>query len=132
MEKLGDLAARGHDIAHVRIFGLAQRSRHADVHGIEVADHRKVSRGLYFSGCNQRRQRGFGNVADIGISFIDPRDLGIAQIDAGYREPRLGKLDRQRQAHVTQADDPDLRLTCANLLLQHAGGCIRLNLYVAH
>ena len=37
MEILGDFVARRYDIAHIGIFGLAQRSRDADVDGIQVS-----------------------------------------------------------------------------------------------
>ena len=48
MEVLGDLLAGGHDVAHVRVFGLAQRRGHADVDGVELGDHGEIRGGAEF------------------------------------------------------------------------------------
>ena len=50
----------------------------------------------------------------------------VADIDAGYREPGLGELHRQRQAHISQADDSHARPARSDLVLEQRGsrfGC---------
>jgi hypothetical protein len=118
-----DLAARGHDVAHVWVLGFAQRRWHADVHRVQITDYGEIRRSFQLSGFDQRRERRVRNVPDIGIAGIDPRDFGITQIDTRYQKARFGEFDAQRQSHVTQAYNPDFCLACPDLLFQQLCGC---------
>src|ERR1035438_6970559 len=42
MEMLDDFLAGGHDVAHIRVFGLAQGRGHADVDGVQVAHRAEI------------------------------------------------------------------------------------------
>ncbi len=108
-EVLGGLLAGRHDVAHVGIFGLAQRSGDRDVDGIQIGDHREIRGGVEFSGFHQRAQSVAGYVLHIGFARVQPRDLRFLNVDARDRKAGFGELDGQRQTHITEADDTDAR-----------------------
>ena len=62
------LLAGGHDEAHVRILGFAQRGGDGDVDGIELADRGEVRGGVKFSGFYQRPEHIGRNILDIGFA----------------------------------------------------------------
>ncbi len=105
MEILRDFLAGGHDVAHVRIFGLAQRRGHADVDGVEIADGGKIGGGAKFAVRHERLDGRRRNVADIGIARVDSLGFAFAQIDARNVEAGLGVFDGQRQPDIAQSDD---------------------------
>ncbi len=122
MEVLRDLFARRDDVAHVGVFGLAQRRGDADVDGVEVADDREIGRGTQFAAGHQGRERGRRNVADVGIAGVEARDLGLADVDARDVIAGFGIFDRERKSYITKPDDADAGGLRADLFSQRFGG----------
>ena len=83
------------DVAHVRVFGLAQRRGHADVDGVEFLHGREIGGGTELAGLHQRPEDGAGNVADVRIAGIDAPGFLLADVDSGDVESGLGELHRQ-------------------------------------
>ena len=110
----GDLLAGVDDVAHVRIFGLAQRRRHADVDGVQVRDRGEIGGGAKLAGFDQ----GYflhRHVLDVGFAAIQGVDFALVDVDAGDGESGVREFHRQRQAHVSQAHHAHARLARLNL-----------------
>ena len=122
VEVLDDFLARRHDVTHVGVFGLAQGRGHADVDGVEIADHRKIGGGDDFACLHQFAESGRGDIADVGFPGVDAPSFSFADVDSGYRETSLGELHGQRKAYVAQSDDPDARLAGLNFLFERSRG----------
>ena len=121
MEIPGDLLARRHDVAHVWIFGLAQRRGDTNVDGVEVLDHRKIGGAAQFAGLHQGRQSRRGNVSHVRIPGVHAPDFLFAYVDPGNGEPCLRELNREGQSDVSQSHDPHTRAPGANLFFQSIG-----------
>jgi hypothetical protein len=57
-------------------------------------------------------------VRDIGLAPPDRRDLAEVEIDAGADQAIPREFDRERQAHIAEADDPDARAAGVNAFEQ--------------
>ncbi len=112
MEVLGNLLDGGHDEAHVRVFGFAQRRGDTDVDGVEVADDGEIGGRAETLFADELGDFCRGNVLHMRFAAIQAVDFGCQHVDAGNVETGLGELDRQRQADIAQPDDA------------HAGGFV--------
>src|SRR5579862_1487444 len=118
MEIFGDLLAGADDEAHVRVLGLAQGRGHADVDGIELTDDAEIGGRADLAGFHQRLQYRRGNVLNVGFALHDRIDFALLDIDAGHAKSRLGELDHERQADVSQAYYTHVGLVCFDLPAQ--------------
>ena len=124
VEVPGHLLAGGDDVAHVRIFGFAQRGGDTDVDGVQLEHGREIGGGAEFPGFHQRAEDGAGNVPDIGIARVDAPDLLFGDVDSGDGETGLGEFDGKGEAYVSETDDSDARPAAADLFSQNfRGGC---------
>ncbi len=118
MKVLGNLVGRRHDVAHVGVLGLAQRSGHADVDSIEIADYSKVRGGIQVAGFHQLRDIAAGNILNVGFALHQAVYARLLQVDAGYVEACLGKFNRERQPNIAQSHDADVRGLRPDLVLE--------------
>jgi len=130
VEESGDLLARVDNEAHVRIFGLTQRRRHADVDGVELAHYAEVGSGPNLARLHQSLDIGGRHVLDIGFAAIDRVHFGLLHVDTSHAEAGVRKLDYQRETHISQPHHAHMRLVCLNLAAQ----CIRMirHRYLVH
>src|SRR5690606_28847239 len=115
---LGDLICRRDDVAHVRVFGLAERCRHADADRVYIAQHAVIRRRgeqprLDRAGDVVRR-----DVGDVALPAVDQLSLLLTDIHADTAVALTCKLDRQRQAAIPDADDGDHGFAVLYLLEQ--------------
>ena len=75
MEVLGDFLYGGHDVAHVRVFGLAQRRGNADVDRVQFAHHGEVGGRCEAFGCDKSRYLGVSNILHMGLATVQAHDL---------------------------------------------------------
>ena len=104
MQVLGNLLGRGDDVRHVRVFGLAQRRRHADVDRVEIAQHGKIRRRIEPVCLTQRRDIGGRHIGNVRAAGHDLVDLALIEIDAGRLQPVAGEFHCQRQADIAEPD----------------------------
>ncbi len=101
---------RLHDVGQVRILGLAQRRRHADVSDIHVREFRAVGRGAKMAGLHDPRQLLLQDVRDVGVARIDRVDFAAIDVETGHVEASEREFHRQRESNVAEADDADASL----------------------
>ena len=109
MKVLGDLVGGRHDVAHVGVFGLAQRRGHANIDGVEIADHGKVGGGIEAAVFHQLRDVAAGDILNIRLALHQAVNPRLLQVDAGDVESRLGKLHREGQPDITESHDAHMR-----------------------
>ena len=105
------------DEAHVRLQVMVERGRHADDHGIGLAQTAHVVAGLVDFLLPELADSLRGNVLDEGLAPVEHVNLGAVNVKPDRAQPRLGEEQRQRQAHVALADDPDNRIALAEQFL---------------
>jgi len=97
------------DEGHIRVFGLAQRRRHADQDGVHLAQGGVLSRGAQPAFPDERGQHPGGHVGDVALPCVELVDLLHLGVDAQHPVAGPPELDGQRQADVTHADHADPR-----------------------
>src|ERR1019366_10654481 len=103
MKILGDSVGGRHDVAHVGIFGFAQRRGYADVDGVELTHHGEVGGGIEASVFHQLRDVAAGDILDVGLALHQALNPRLLQVDSRDVETSLGKLHREGQPDVTQS-----------------------------
>jgi hypothetical protein len=58
------------------------------------------------------------HVTNVGDAVVQTVDLGLIQIDARHRKPRMGEFDGERQSYITEANDPDFRCLFGEFALE--------------
>src|SRR6185437_2488386 len=92
--------------------GLAifiQRGGHADddrVHALQLGKVESGAEALFASQWNFTSR----DAVDIGGALLQSRYLTLVNIEARDWKALLGDKQSKRQTHITQANDPDLRL----------------------
>src|SRR5439155_1116688 len=86
----GDLLAGADDVAHVRVFCLAERRGYADIDGDEGRNGTEIRGGPELPGPYQRLQRGGGHVLYIRFPAVDrvhfgPESSGPPRISVPWR-----------------------------------------------
>jgi len=112
----GDLLGRGHDVAHVRILGLAQRSGYADVDGVQFRDDGEIRGGAERAGLDEGPQRPGGDVLNIRAAGVQLRDFRALDVDPGDRKSGFSEFHCEGQSDVSESDDPDLGGVRADLV----------------
>ena len=105
VQVLGNRLDRRDDVGHVRVLRLAERSRHADVDGVQLLDDGKVRRRIELAAAGQRLDVGGRDVRNIGPPFGDRLDFPAVEVDTRRPEPGLGQLDGKRQSDIAQSND---------------------------
>ena len=114
------LDRRDHE-GEVRILGLAERRRHADVHGVERPQHGEVGGRREPPGGHEAGDLLVRHVRDVRLAAVHRGDLGAVEVDADGVEPGAGELDGERQPDVPEADDARARAPRGDLLEQDGG-----------
>ena len=122
MDELGDFLAGRHDKAHIRIFGLPQGSRHADVDRVEFGHNAEIRGGAELAGFHQSGNVGLRNILNIGIAGVDTLDLGFNQVDAGHRKTGLREFDGQGKSHIAEPYNTHARSLIRDLLRKLCSG----------
>src|SRR5579862_7505129 len=99
------LLARRYDETHIGVLGFTQRGRHAYANNIKLGYDRKVCSGAEFLTPHQLPDFASRNVLDVRLSRVNRVDFLLLDIDPDDRESRFRKFNRQRAAHVAEADD---------------------------
>ena len=103
---VGNHLDRRDDVREVRVLGLAERRRDADVDGVEVGDRRPASDGgAEFAGLVKRCDLGRRYISDVRLAAVDGVDLSGVEVDTSGVKPGAGELDGERQTDVAEADD---------------------------
>ena len=116
-EPIGDRAARGDDVAEVRVSGLGQGGRHADDDGVGLVEPLE-SIGRLEPVRLHRDDRLIGDVTDVAPAQGQTLDLGRIGVEAEDGVAGLGERPGQRQTDITKTDDPDLRRSSIDRLEQ--------------
>ena len=122
----GNLLDRGDDVRQVRIAGLAQRGRHADVDRVDTGQRGEIGRRREQAGLDRRPHVGGGHVGDVGLAAQDGRDPLAVDVEADRRHPGAGEGSDQRQADVAEPDDAGAHLARGNALEQGIGHGVRV------
>ena len=102
-----DLLAGRNDVLNIGFAIFGQRGRHADDGGIQLRRTAEVRRRFEQSGVTCSGDVGGGDVADVGLPGVERRGLGGVDIQTDDFMAVARKLQRQRQADVTQTDHAD-------------------------
>ena len=114
----GNLLDRGDHVRQIRIAGLAQRGRDADVHRIDSGQTCEVGGRREQAGLDRRLQVGGGHVGDVGLAAPDGRGPLRVDVEADRRHPGAGERHDQRQPDIAEPDDADAHLSRGNALQQ--------------
>ena len=98
------------DVGEIRVLGLAERRRDADVDDVHLPEPPHVGGRGQLPRLHDRGDLGVGDVGDVALPGVDLRRLRLVDVEAGDRKALARELDRQRQADVAEADDADARL----------------------
>ena len=118
MEIFCDLLTGIDDVAHVGIFGLAQRRGDADIDGVHRCGSGEISGGFQLAGLHQWSEHRSGDVLNIGLAAIERGNLFRINIDPRDRETGGGELNGQGQAYVAQANNAHVGGLRLDLLLK--------------
>jgi hypothetical protein len=105
MQVRRDLLHGGHDVREIRVLGLPQRRRDADVDRVERLDDREIGRRAETLLAHERGDLMAGHVGDVGLSAVHRVDLPCIEVDADRLEAGAAQLDGQRQADIAETDD---------------------------
>ena len=109
MQVLGNHLDGRDDVGEVRVLGLPERRRHADVDRVERLDDRRVA--AWPRACPASRNWATSAVGTSGM-YDSPRLIGVdlarVEVDAGRLEAGARQLDGERQADVAEADHADV------------------------
>ncbi len=104
----------GHDdVRHVRIFGLAERRRDADIDRVHVGQLAHIGRGAQPAGLDAAGDLVRFDVGDVALTRVDGVGLGLIDVETGDVEPRLRKFHGERQPDVSETDDAHACLLAA-------------------
>ena len=109
-----DHPGRGLHIGEIGLAMLRQGRRHADQDGIGLIQTVEIGGRLEASLFQDLRHLLGRDVLDVALAPVEMRDVGCIDVETQHLEPRLGGCQRQRQAHVTEADDTNGCLAVAN------------------
>ena len=109
MEVLHDLLHRGIDVADVGVAGLGERSRYTDVDAVAGLQSAEVGGCGEQSLFDERRELPTLDVAHVALPARELLHFRGIEVDADDFEAAVRVLHGQREAHVTQPDDGELR-----------------------
>ena len=118
MEVFRDLLARRDDVAHVRILGLAQRRRNADVDRVQFRNDGEIRGGIQLTFRNQLRDLIARHILHIRMSGIELGNFRFHYVNARNRISGLGILSGKRQSDIAQTDNSNAGCFLANLVAQ--------------
>ncbi len=105
----GDLVDSRNDKRKIRIFGLSQRGRHADVDRVDVGECCEVGRGSQRTGIDDGLQVVGCNVGNVRFATVDAVDLGAVDIEPDGADARFRELDDEREPDIPKPDHADTR-----------------------
>jgi hypothetical protein len=114
----GNLVGGGDDVRDVRILRLVERRRHADVDRVGLLEDGEVGGRQEAAGAHRGRDVGRGHVADMRAALPEPGDFRLVDVDSVHGESGTGEFDRQREAHVAEADHRQPCLALLELQIQ--------------
>ncbi len=120
LQVLRNFVDRRHNIREVGVFGLAERHRHADIHGVDPGELGEIGRCGQAPPARDGSDHLGGNIGDVGLAASNLIGLPAVDVKAEGGYPCLGKFDGQGKADVTEANDPHVDFSRPNLVQQRA------------
>ena len=105
-QDLGERIGGIDQVGEVRFARARQRRRDADDHRVAGLELGVVARRLELAA--ERSQRLVGDVLDVAAAGGERLDLARVGVEADHLVTHLGESDREGQADVAEADNPDL------------------------
>src|SRR5690348_8011582 len=112
------LLARGKDVRDVRLFGLAQRRRHADDDGVAFAELREIGRRFELAVFDERGDVLGRHIGNVRAACVDIGNARLVYVKADGAQSAAPELDRQRQSYIPQPDHANRGASLADLLQQ--------------
>ena len=100
------------DVGQIRFAALVERRGHTDEDGVEFFELREIGGGAKVPAMDELLDLISRNVFDVGLATIEHGHFLGVRIKSRDFVPCFGKAQRQRQAHVSAADDCHFEL-CA-------------------
>jgi hypothetical protein len=109
---------RSDDEGDIRFLALPERGGDADDEGVGLPDLIEGGGGGELSLGDQGGEGLGGDIDQVGLAAIELGDTLQVDIDSAHRETGLGEFDRERETHVTQANDVDTGSPVVDLALE--------------